>query len=42
VDGSSSIERSDATGNIRYEKAFGGALVGMIGDDYPMPSAQFN
>jgi hypothetical protein len=42
VDGSSSIESSDATGKIRYEKAFGGALICMIGDDYPMPSAQTN
>ncbi|MEZ8237376.1 type II secretion system protein [Vibrio splendidus] len=42
VDGSSSIESSDATGKIRYDKAFGGALICMIGDDYPMPSIQTN
>ncbi|UQV22861.1 type II secretion system protein [Vibrio sp. J383] len=42
VDGSSSIESSDLTGKIRYDKAFGGALICMIGDDYPMPSAQLN
>ncbi|MEZ9452784.1 type II secretion system protein [Vibrio splendidus] len=42
VDGSSSIESSDATGKVRYDKAFGGALICMIGDDYPMPSAQLN
>lgn len=42
VDGSSSIKSSDAIGKVRYDKAFGGALICMIGDDYPMPSAQLN
>ena len=42
VDGDMSREGSDATGKIRYDKAFGGALVCMIGDDYPMPSTQPN
>ena len=38
VDGNMSEENSDATGKIRYDNAFGGALVCMIGEDYPMPS----
>ena len=40
VDGNTSEQNSDATGKIRYDNAFGGALVCMIGDDYPMPSIQ--
>ncbi|MBY7731286.1 type II secretion system protein [Vibrio splendidus] len=42
VDENMSIESSDATGKIRYDNTFGGALVCMVGDDYPMPSTQPN
>lgn len=38
VDGNISMESSDAKGKIRYEKAFMGSLVCMIGNDYPVPS----
>ncbi|NOJ11454.1 type II secretion system protein [Vibrio splendidus] len=42
VDGNTDIESSNTTGKVRYDKAFGGALICMIGDDYPMSSAQSN
>ncbi|MBW3695614.1 type II secretion system protein [Vibrio sp. T187] len=42
VDGDTSVESSNAVGRIRYDNAFGGALVCMIGDDYPAPSTQPN
>ncbi|TVU62066.1 type II secretion system protein [Vibrio atlanticus] len=38
VDGNTDIESSNTTGKVRYDKAFGGALICMIGDDYPMSS----
>lgn len=42
VDGNTDIDSSNTTGKVRYDKAFGGALICMIGDDYPMPSLQSN
>ncbi|WP_241430297.1 type II secretion system protein [Vibrio sp. 624788] len=42
IDGTTSIESPNTTGKVRYDKAFGGALVCMIGDDYPIPSTQPN
>ena len=42
IDGNTDIESSNTTGKVRYDKAFGGALICMIGDDYPMSSAQSN
>ena len=42
IDGNTDIESSNTTGKVRYDKAFGGALICMIGDDYPMPSAALN
>lgn len=38
IDGNTDIESSNTTGKVRYDKAFGGALICMIGDDYPMSS----
>lgn len=38
VDGDVSTENSDPKGKVRYDKAFWGALVCLLGDDYPMPS----
>ncbi|MCF7502359.1 type II secretion system protein [Vibrio sp. L3-7] len=42
IDGNTDIESSNTTGKVRYDKGFGGALICMIGDDYPMSSAQSN
>ena len=42
IDGNTDIESSNTTGKVRYDKAFGGALICMIGHDYPMSSAQSN
>lgn len=38
VDGDVSTESSDPKGKVRYDKAFWGALVCLVGDEYPIPS----